>query len=55
MEQIGGDISASQTGIMLSGISFLFIAMLVKFIGSSWIDWLLPPVVIGPMIMVIGL
>jgi len=55
IEQMGGDISASQTGIMLSGISFLFIAMLVKFIGSSWIDWLLPPVVIGPMIMVIGL
>jgi len=55
IEQMGGDISASQTGIMLSGISYLLIAVLVKFIGNSWIDSLLPPIVIGPMIMVIGL
>lgn len=55
IQQLDGDISASQTGIMLVGIGYLIIALLSKLIGTSWIDKIMPPIVIGPMIMVIGL
>ena len=34
---------------------YVVFAMLVKLIGKNWINKLLPPVVIGPMIMIIGL
>lgn len=55
MEQMGGDISAAQTGVILVGFIYVIAATLVKLIGTKWIDKLLPPIVIGPMIMVIGL
>lgn len=55
MEQLDGDVSASQTGIMLVGLGYLVIAVLAKTIGTRWIDKLMPSIVIGPMIMVIGL
>lgn len=54
-EQMGGDISAAQTGIVLVGLIYVLVAMLVGKVGTAWIDKLLPPVVIGPMIIVIGL
>jgi uracil permease len=37
------------------GLVYVLIAGLVKALGTKWIDKLLPPIVIGPMIMVIGL
>lgn len=55
MEQLGGDISAAQTGIMISGFSYILIALVSLKAGTKWIDKLLPPIVIGPMIVVIGL
>lgn len=55
MEAMGGDISASQTGIMLIGLIYVIVAIILKFTGTWWLDKLLPPIVIGPMIIVIGL
>lgn len=55
IEQMGGDISAAQTGIILVGLAYVIIAGIVRMIGTAWIDKILPPIVIGPMIMVIGL
>lgn len=55
IEQMGGDIGAAQTGIVLVGLVYVSAAALVKLIGTRWIDTLLPPIVIGPMIMVISL
>lgn len=55
IKEMGGDISAAQTGIFFVGLIYVLIAGLVKAIGTKWIDTLLPPVVIGPMIIVIGL
>lgn len=52
---LGGDRSAAQTGLILVGLIYVVVAMLVKAIGKDWIDKLLPPIVIGPMIIVIGL
>lgn len=55
MEQMGGDVKAAQTGVVLVGLIYVIIAGLVKTLGTGWIDRILPPIVIGPMIMVIGL
>lgn len=52
---LGGDVSASQTGIFLVGLIYVIIAAILKFTGSEWLNKLLPPIVIGPMIIVIGL
>jgi len=50
-----GGISGAMTGIMAVGILYIMVALIIKFIGKDWLDKLLPPVVIGPMIMIIGL
>lgn len=52
---MSGDVSAAQTGLMLIGFTYVMVALLIKVIGKNWIDTLLPPIVIGPMIAVIGL
>ena len=48
---IGGYV----TGILGVGVIYMLFALLIKIFGKAWIDKLLPPVVIGPMIMIIGL
>ena len=55
VKSMGGDVSAAQTGLMLVGLIYVIIAIIIKFVGKDWIDRLLPPIVIGPMIAVIGL
>ena len=55
MKQMNGDVSAAQSGVVLVGLVYVVVALAVKVIGTKWIDRLLPPIVIGPMIMVIGL
>ena len=47
--------SAVGMGIFITGLVYVLFAILVKIFGHSWIDKLLPPLVIGPMIMIIGL
>lgn len=55
IQQGNGDISAAQTGIILVGLVYILVAGLIKVLGTAWIDRLLPPIVIGPMIVIIGL
>lgn len=50
-----GGISGAMTGIMAVGLIYIVIALIIKFVGKDWLEKLLPPVVIGPMIMIIGL
>lgn len=50
-----GGISGAMTGIMVVGLIYVIFAIIIKLIGKNWLDKLLPPVVIGPMIMIIGL
>lgn len=50
-----GGISGAMTGVVAVGLIYIIFAVIVKFIGKNWIDKLLPPIVIGPMIMIIGL
>ena len=55
MEQMEGKPDAAQTGVVLVGLLYVVVALFVKFLGTNWINRLLPPIVIGPMIIVIGL
>lgn len=50
-----GRPDAALTGLMLVGLIYIIVGFVIKFVGKAWIDKLLPPVVIGPMIAIIGL
>lgn len=55
IKQMEGENKAAQTGVIFVGLIYLLVATLVRLLGTKWIDRVLPPIVIGPMIMVIGL
>ena len=42
-------------GMAMVGAVYVIIALIIKKVGTNWLNKLLPPVVIGPIIMVIGL
>ncbi len=42
-------------GAVFAGLVYVVIAIIVKFAGTAWIDRLMPPVVIGPTVAIIGL
>ena len=48
-------IPATLGGLVAAGFVFMFFALLVRLNGAHVIDRILPPVVTGPIIMVIGL
>lgn len=52
---VSGGVGAVMTGLLVVGLIYILVAILIKLIGKGWIDKLLPPIVIGPMIMIIGL
>jgi len=52
---LAGGSSSVGLGIFLVGIVYMIVALLIKIFGKKWINKLIPPIVIGPMIMVIGL
>ena len=57
----GGAASASAgyagivLGAVFAGLVYVVIAAVVKFVGVNWINKLMPPVVIGPTVAIIGL
>lgn len=48
-------IAAAMTGVLVVGLVYIIVSFIIRLIGTNWINKLLPPVVIGPMIMIIGL
>ena len=42
-------------GALIAGLVYVIIAIVVKFCGVKWIDKLMPPVIIGPTVAIIGL
>jgi len=48
-------IPAAQGGIIVAGLLYCIMAALVSILGPKFIESLLPPIVTGPIIMVIGL
>ncbi len=41
--------------VMCVGIMYMLIALIINVAGTNWIDKVLPPIVVGPLIIVIGL
>jgi uracil permease len=48
-------IALAMGGCMIVGVIYVAVAAAIGRFGSAWVDKLLPPVVIGPVVMVIGL
>ncbi|WP_100404541.1 solute carrier family 23 protein [Bacillus solitudinis] len=51
---VGGPEGA-MLGSFLAGLVYGIVALLIKLVGVNWIMYVLPPIVVGPVIMVIGL
>jgi uracil permease len=47
--------SSAYVGLIVVGLIYVIVSFIIRFAGSGWIKKLLPPVVIGPMIIIIGL
>ena len=43
------------TAIMAVGLVYVIVALIIKAVGKKWLNKLLPPIIVGPMIMIIGL
>lgn len=50
----GGDFSKALFGIMLTGILLAGVGTVVHLAGAAWIDALMPPVMTGTIVMLIG-
>ena len=42
-------------GVVFAALVYVIIDLVIKFVGSKWIHKLLPPVIIGPILAIIGL
>ncbi|MBC1560491.1 solute carrier family 23 protein [Listeria booriae] len=51
----GGGPGAVMVGTFSVGVVYAIVALIVYYVGVEWIQKVLPPIVVGPVIMVIGL
>ncbi len=42
-------------GSIVAGLVYVIIAIIIHFVGTNWVDKLMPPVIIGPTVALIGL
>lgn len=54
-ETTPGHYGSALTGLFTVGIVYVIFAAVIKLAGKKWLETILPPVVIGPMIAIIGL
>ncbi|MBU3180131.1 uracil permease [Clostridium psychrophilum] len=47
--------SSMLSGIIAAGFVYVIVALIIKLIGIKWLDRLLPPIVVGSVVIVIGL
>ena len=50
-----GGMAAALGGIVATGVILAIVGLIVKQAGIGWVNWLLPPVVTGSIVMIIGL
>ena len=50
-----GRMGAALGGVVVTGVILAVVGLIVKQAGIGWISWMLPPVVTGTIVMVIGL
>ncbi len=51
----GENLGAAFIGLIIVGVIYIIVALIIKFVGKNWLEKLFPPLIVGPMIMVIGL
>ncbi len=49
-----GDMGVASFGIMCAGVSLALVGAIVHFAGAKWIDIIMPPVVTGAIVAIIG-
>lgn len=49
------NFAAAATALMCIGLVYVVVSFVIRFVGKEWLKKILPPIVIGPMIAVIGL
>ena len=42
-------------GSVVAGLAYVLIAVIIHFVGTDWVNKLMPPVIIGPTVALIGL
>ncbi len=42
-------------GAAIAGVVYVIIALIIHFVGTNWVEKLMPPVIIGPTVALIGL
>ena len=59
LSSLGVAIAYGYCGIILgsivAGLVYVIIALIIHFTGTAWVDKLMPPVIIGPTVALIGL
>jgi len=50
-----GGMAVALGGVLATGVILAVVGIVVKAIGIGWINWLLPPLVTGAIVMIIGL
>lgn len=54
-DQVQKNFLAVIIGMAIVGLVYVIVALIIAKFGTKWLNKLLPPIVIGPVIMVIGL
>ncbi|TFJ94580.1 solute carrier family 23 protein [Lentibacillus salicampi] len=50
-----GGPAGAMIGTFLAGVVYAVVALFIRFLGLNWLMRILPPIVVGPVIIVIGL
>lgn len=53
--KVYGSFDQAFLGLITVGLIYVIVSVVIKYFGIKWLQKLLPPIVVGPMIMIIGL
>lgn len=53
--QASGGMAIALGGVVATGVILALVGLLINAIGIGWVNWLLPPIVTGSIVMIIGL
>jgi len=53
--QASGGMAVALGGVLATGVILALVGLLINAIGIGWVNWLLPPIVTGSIVMIIGL
>ncbi len=51
----GGDFASAQGAFVVVGLAMAVTAIIIRYVGTKWIDIVLPPAAMGPIVALIGL